>query len=130
MTFEKFKMDIRELLESSNVNLGRKKAKTRQDLVLSIIGLIDDFGSMTTETGHRLCDCHFKPQGIDVNEEIENEKEDNGRLLCLKPKDKRAALNVGKGVHAMTPDQSQVADEQLDRSPYVKKRGKNEQDKK
>ncbi len=105
MTFDELKVDIRELLETSNVNLGRKTAKTRQGLIESIMSKVEIFGSTNT----------YEP----IVEKKEEEK-DSGRLLCLKPSDRRAALNMGKGVHAMTPDQSQVADQQLGRSPYPK----------
>lgn len=126
MTFDDFRNNIRVLLEDSSVNLGRKTAKTRSDLISSVMDQIDEFGSMLIEaTGCRLFDSRFKPQGIDnIEKEIEKDKNpEDSRLVCLKPKDPTAALNVGKGCHAMTPTQSRVADEELNRSPYGKGKG-------
>ena len=42
-------------------------------------------------------------------------------LMLIKPKDRKMALDIGKGVHAMTAGESMRADEQLNRSPYVAK---------
>jgi hypothetical protein len=90
---------------------------------------IDEFGSLcvvedgSAITDQKLCDCQFG-QEIDLQnseEKVNNQTDD--RLMCLKPGNKAAALDVGKGCHAMTSTQSRVADEELNRSPYGKGKG-------
>lgn len=108
MNFNDLKQEIRTFLENSNVNLGRKNAKTRKDFIEFILKRMDDLEQSDC--------CHPNTEENMIKEE---DSTDN-RLLCLKPGDPRAALSMGKGVHAMTPGQSRVADEQLNRSPYSK----------
>ena len=102
MTFDEFKADFLAFLEGSTVNLGRRTTKTRQAFLDTASAKFDAF-----VTG-------------DVAETPKQPVTDHmgDRVLCIKPKDRNKALDVGKGVHAMTPSESMRADEQLNRSPY------------
>lgn len=113
MTLDKLQENVRKLLENSNVNLGRRKAKTRQNFIALIMNQFIDFASTN------ICNSIVEEQG---KEKENNSNCEDDRLLCLKPSDSKAALNIGKGVFAMTPAQSRAADEQLNRSPYTKGR--------
>ena len=113
MTFDKFKAEFVKFLENSNVNLGRKTTKTRQDFL--------DEASAKLEALRELC-VEKKP--------TKKTKKDNtpktpmsGSVKCIKPKNSRRGLGVGKGVHAMTKGESELADEQLNRSPFAGKTG-------
>lgn len=103
MTLNKFRKDFLAFLESSTVNLGRKATKTRQAFMDTAKAKFDAFVS----------DNAVKPE---KKEPEPIRKSDS--IICLKPKDKNKALDVGKGVHAMTPSESMRADEQLNRSPF------------
>lgn len=109
MTFEDFKEDLLAFLAESNVNLGRKTTKTRQ----VFFGIVE-----------KKCDAFQDSQTEDDKEEAAEHKPTTNpmddRIVCIKPKDSRRGLDVGKGVHAMTPSESQRADEELGRSPYAK----------
>jgi len=102
MTFDEFKADFLAFLESSTVNLGRRTTKTRQAFLDTASAKFDAFVAG------------------DVAETPEQPVADNmsDRVLCVKPTDRNRALDIGKGVHAMTPSESMRADEQLNRSPY------------
>jgi len=102
VTFDEFKADFLAFLEGSIVNLGRRTTKTRQAFLDTASAKFDAF-----VVG-------------DIAETSEQPVADNmsDRVLCIKPKDRNKALDVGKGVHAMTPSESMRADEQLNRSPY------------
>ena len=106
MTFNKFKEELRQFLEDANVNLGRKNSKTRQNFNKTVMNKIQTYHEQTKQ----------KPSKV---QEIE-QKDESDRILVLKPKNRRQLLDIGKGVHAMTPSESQRADEQLNRSPYTK----------
>ncbi len=108
MTFKKFKKDLLEFVGSSTVNLGRKGTQTRTKFLQEIESRLTAF---ETDSGKKAV----------VKEEKNESEDDGGRLICMKPKDKRRALNAGKGVVAMTGSESQRADEELNRSPYNKK---------
>ncbi len=110
MTFDEFRSNVLALIQGSNVNLGRKQAKTRIDFINLIMNQIDDFGQ-TEILDKKISNKKKKTK------DGKNSMDD--RVLCVTPKDKTAALNVGKGVHAMTSGQSRAADEQLGRSPYA-----------
>ena len=116
MTFDKFRSNIFAILEKSNVNLGRKQAKTRLNFISLVMNQIDDFGQI------KILDKKISDYKLGSN----NKKKAKGgkgsmddRVLRVTPKDKTAALDVGKGVQAMTSSQSRAADEQLGRSPYA-----------
>jgi len=109
MTFDEFKADFLTFLKDSTVNLGRKKTKTRQAFL---------------ETAGEKFDAFLAD---DVAEEPKQEETDSmsDRVLCIKPKDRKKALDIGKGVHAMTSSESMRADEQLNRCPHGdRKKGK------
>ncbi len=115
MTFDEFKLDFLNFLDGSNVNLGRKTTKTRQAFI--------DEAAAKIEAFRKPCGC------TDTKDKIKKKKNKNpmsGSVKCIKPVDPRKALDIGKGVHAMTSSESMRADEQLDRSPFS---GKNDEDK-
>lgn len=110
MTLDEFKADLIEFLESSTVNLGRRKTKTRLDFINAVKAKFDSFQSGDAP----------------VNDEPTSTPM-SGSVIRIKPSDRNRALDAGKGVHAMTSSESQRADEQLNRSPYGEKKGqKNE----
>ncbi len=107
MTFKKFKKDLLEFVGNSTVNLGRKNTQTRAKFLQDIESKMTAF---ETDDGKK------------VVVKVEKTKpDDDGRVMRMKPKDKRRALDAGKGVVAMTGSESQRADEELGRSPYAKK---------
>ncbi len=111
MTFDEFRVDFFEFLEGSNVNLGRKTAKTRLSFIKTAKARFYSFeNNLITKT----CDSN----------EIKSPKPVNDSILCIKPRDKNRALDIGKGAHAMTSSESMRADEELDRSPYGNNKGK------
>lgn len=111
MTFDEFKADFCTFLKSSTVNLGRKETKTRQAFLDEAKMRFDAFGDNLIIA--EICDSEEKTvlPVVPVNKNI----------LCMKPPDRNKALDIGKGVHAMTPAESQRADEQLNRSPFSSK---------
>lgn len=110
MTFDEFKVDFLSFLENSTVNLGRKTSKTRQAFIDQASKKFDDFiSSMMIDSS---CD---KYKG---NEEQQDNDGMSDRIMRIKPNDPRKALDIGKGVHAMTPTESMRADEQLGRTPF------------
>lgn len=102
MTFDEFRADFLAFLEKSTVNLGRRTTKTRQAFL---------------DEANAKFELFLVDNISDVSEQPVLERMDD-RVLCVKPTDRNKALNVGKGVHAMTPSESMRADEQLNRSPY------------
>lgn len=90
-----------DFLRTSNVNLGRLHTKTRKDFLKIANDMFDAFAS---------------------NDSIDKEESPptpiNQSIIRIKPKDSKRGLDVGKGVHAMTPGESMRADQQLGRSPY------------
>ena len=110
MTFKKFKKDLLEFVGNSTVNLGRKTTKTRTEFLKEI-----ESKCMAFETDD------VKKVVAKVTKGKEKKSSDSDRLICMKPKDKKRALDAGKGVYAMTGSESQRADEELNRSPYTKK---------
>ncbi len=114
--FNEFKTDFLRFLDSSTVNLGRKTAKTRLLFMEMAKSKLDFFGEnfILAET----CDSN----------ETKSPKPVNDSILCIKPKDKNRALDIGKGAHAMTSSESMRADEELDRSPYGNNKGKKNND--
>jgi hypothetical protein len=116
MTFDEFKANFRIFLENSTVNLGRKTTKTRQVFIKEAMAKIDAFGENFLVA--ELCSTDKDKQSAS------NSMDD--RIICIKPKDSNKALDVGKGVHAMSPTESMRADEQLNRSPYGNKSNKKE----
>jgi hypothetical protein len=117
MTFDKFKKDFITFLENSTVNLGRKTAKTRNEFIKTAIAKFDAFAS-----------SRIKPREVFVVDEKKKEEKVSNpmddRVVRIKPKDRNKALDVGKGVHAMSGSESMRADEQLDRSPFGAKTAK------
>ena len=110
MTFDEFKADFLAFLEDSTVNLGRKGTKTRQAFVETATAKLDAFVAEDTVVEA-------------VEEDTPPVNPMSGSVMCIKPGDRNRALDVGKGVHAMTPSESMRADEQLDRSPFGAKSG-------
>ncbi len=120
MTFDEFKADFCAFLKSSTVNLGRKTTKTRQAFLDEAEARFDTFGDnfITAET----CDSE-----VETKEKTPPPTSPMSKsVMCIKPPDRDKALDVGKGVHAMTPTESQRADEQLNRSPFGSKTVKKE----
>jgi len=111
MTFDEFKADFLAFLEDSTVNLGRRGTKTRQAFIEAANTRFNAFVA---------ADVVVEPD----TEEIPSTNLMSGSVMCIKPKDSNRVLDVGKGVHAMTPSESMRADEQLNRSPYGAKHGK------
>ena len=114
MTFDEFKEDFRAFLEDSTVNLGRKTAKTRQMFIVKAMAMFDAFQYTKVELDQ-------------VAETCPSTNPMDNSVICIKPTNRNKALDVGKGVHAMTPGESMRADEQLNRSPFgnkSKKEGK------
>lgn len=114
INFDKFKQDFMDFLRTSNVNLGRLHTKTRKDFLKIANDMFDAFASNDS---------------IDKEESPPPPSPSNpmGKsVMRIKPSDPNKALNVGKGVHAMTSSESMRADEQLGRSPYGKGQTKQE----
>ena len=103
-------------LENSTINLGRKGTKTRQQFMQMARQKLD-FYALGGFDKSDFKDCNDKPD--DTSQPTTNSMDD--RIVCIKPKDSRKVLDVGKGVHAMTPSESMRADEQLNRSPFAGK---------
>lgn len=118
MTFDEFRYDFVRFLEDASVNLGRKTAKTRQLFLDKARVKLDAFG-----------DNFLIAETCDVDEEkplTPKSKLMSDSVLCIKPIDKRRALDIGKGVHGMTSSESMRADEELNRSPFGDNKGKKE----
>lgn len=120
MIFDQFKVDILQLLQSSNVNLGRKNTKTRQELLDAIANKFDTCRDYFTIAERRPTD---KKQNKNADSSVSDEQitkpSKKKDIMRIKPADSNRVLDVGKGVKAMTPSESQRADEQLNRSPYA-----------
>ena len=107
MTFDEFKVDLLAFLEKSTVNLGRKTAKTRQAFLNEVIAKFDALEADAEQV-------------IDMVEKQSEALSPMGNsVIRIKPTNKKNALDVGKGVHAMTSGESGRADEQLNRSPFT-----------
>lgn len=113
MTFDKFKAEFVKFLETSNVNLGRKTTKTRQDFL--------DEASTKIEALREFCVDKKLTKKTEKGKTPKNPM--SGSVKCIKPTNSRRGLDVGKGVHAMTKGESGLADEQLNRSPFTGKTG-------
>ncbi|KKN91281.1 hypothetical protein LCGC14_0221490 [marine sediment metagenome] len=115
MTFDEFKLDFLNFLDGSNVNLGRRGTKTRSAFLDKVLEKFETFSESCNNVN------------VDKNKTKKKDKNPmSGSVKCIKPEDPRKALDIGKGVHAMTSSESMRADEQLDRSPFS---GKNDEDK-
>lgn len=112
MTFDEFKSDFLDFLENSTVNLGRRTTKTRQVFLAEVAGKFDTFTGDSEPADKMVKKTQKTPEPF------------NGSVMRIKPKDSRKALSIGKGVHAMTSSESARADEQLNRSPFVDRKGK------
>ncbi len=108
MTLDKFRVKFFKFLEGSTVNLGRKTAATRQKFINEAKAMFDAFESDTK-----------KDKCEEVVANPVNPMSDS--IICIKPDNPNKALDVGKGVRAMTASESMRADEQLNRSPYTNK---------
>jgi len=105
-----------DFLCGSNVNLGRLRSKTRGVFLETAAKRFDAYGG-------------FDEKDFENSDETLPESKTapmDDRVLCIKPKNRRRVLDAGKGVHAMTPGESALADEQLNRSPYTNRSGKKE----
>jgi len=102
MTFDEFRKDFMTFLASSNVNLGRKKTKTRDVFLNTAAAKFDAFLE------------------IEASPEESSSDPMKDSVMCIKPQDANKGLSIGKGVHSMTASESMRADEQLNRSPYGK----------
>jgi hypothetical protein len=110
MTFDEFKKDMKDFLEMSSVNLGRKDAKTKQQFVNQVIKMIDVFYKQARKPNR---EKREKTPRTSIEPES---RVSNDRIMVLKPKSK--SLDIGKGVHSMTQSESMRADEELNRSPF------------
>lgn len=114
MTFVEFREDLFVLLENSTVNLGRKQAKTRDEFLKKVrVKFINFEASMEND---------LSDKDNLTKERIVNPMDD--RVVRIKPQDRNKALDIGKGVHAMSGSESMRADEQLNRSPFGAKKEK------
>lgn len=107
MTFDEFKKDFFMFLKNSTVNLGRRATKTRQ--------------AFLDEAAARFYEYESGADQVDdsVKEQPEISSPTSGSILRIKPADKRRALDVGKGVHAMTSSESGRADEERNHPPMT-----------
>lgn len=122
MTFDKFRKDFFEFLDNSTVNLGRKTAKTRQDFMDMANSMFDTFVSASQPIAEPDTEPVAEPKKVKKSKKDKTATEDmSDRVLCIKPTDRRKALDGGKGITTMTASESQRADEQLNRSPYTNK---------
>ncbi len=108
MTLHEFKVSFLTFLENSNVNLGRRKTKTRISFLQEAMGRFDAFES--------------DKDAVDMGDKGSDTTPDTKSVMRIEPNDRKKALDVGKGVHSMTASESARADEQLGRSPYVNKK--------
>ncbi len=93
MGVEKFLRDMEDFLNTTNVNLGRKKSKNREKFIQEVLLKIKNF---------------IKP-----NNNINRQSE----VLCLKPT-KKNAMKLKGHAHEMTESESMKADEELGRSRF------------
>lgn len=101
MIFNDFKNNLLDLISNSNVNLGRLHTKTRSSFLKQIEKQLDAFAKNVVIT----------PIETSKNKKQKKIPDSDERILCVKPTNK--SLNIGKGVHSMTPNESAKADEQL-----------------
>ena len=113
MTLDEFRQQLIDFIDNSTVNLGRKKTNSRAVFLEKIRAMFDDYSA---------------EESPEIEEKTQNTHNMNDRILVLKPEDRRKALDMGKGVHAMTPTESMRADEQLNRSPYSRDDGGEKKD--
>ena len=112
MTFKEFKSNFIKFLEDSNVNLGRRTSKKRQKFLGSASKMFNDYDK--------------QPESVpdsSVNEQS-NTSPTHKSVIRIEPNSRKRALDVGKGVHAMTPSESMRADEQRNHPPVVAKKEK------
>lgn len=107
MVFNEFKEKLLQFLTTSNVNLGRREAKTRNDFINEITCMLEKFGKFG----------RMKPI------KLRNDPKDKpvvmkGSILRMDSDNSNNNLDIGKGVHSMTASESMRADEQLGRSPF------------
>ena len=121
MTFEEFREDFHKFLQTATVNLGRKTAKTRVEFIIKAMDKIEKYGNTIVD------DTIEKSTQKKRKKQKKVEAMDD-RVKCMKPKDSRRALNIGKGVTSMTASESARADEQLNRSPFAGKNKKGNED--
>ena len=113
MTFDKAKKEFMEFLELSNVNLGRKTTKTRKVFFVEVEQKLEALRELAKaeKTTKEIAQKKVKKTPM------------SGSVKCIKPKDSKRGLSLGKGVHAMTSSESARADEQLGHSPYASGQG-------
>lgn len=120
MTLNEFKVHFLKFLKSSTVNLGRKTSKTRQIFIDEATKKFDNFMIQDVD----------RDRVIELLKQVDKDSSSDNKLklqhmkssvMRIKPKNRKRALDIGKGVHAMTAGESMRADEQLNRSPYVAK---------
>jgi len=102
MNLNSIKNQVLATLEESNVNLGRKSSKTRSRLLLEVKRVLDKIDV--------LFDKDTKKE-----EDIEQSRPNNNSVMPLRPKNN--TLDIGKGVHSMTPTESAKADRECGYSP-------------
>lgn len=96
--------EINDLLESSNVNLGRKTAKTRREFIDKIMSMVSS--ALEYKWGDK------KPQNPRTAP-LSDEK-----VLCIKPTDPSVKQRLSqKGGYVMTKGDSQRADERIGNNP-------------
>lgn len=112
MTFEEFRVSFIAFLQDSKVNLGRRGTKAKACFFEEVEAKFDECQNSFLTPSNKP-----RPKRVSRRDEV----------LCVKPKDSRKALDMGKGVHAMTASESARADEQLNRSPFTGRTGKPEE---
>jgi len=122
MSYKKFRKSLLRFISSSRVNLGRTEAKTRKVFIEGVINRIDEFFD---QTNHDETTDGFVTEQPSDSDVIKNAPLDD-RIVRLEPGEPRRGMNIGHGVHAMTPSESMKADEQLGRCPHGQKGDKND----
>jgi len=107
VTFDEFKNDLLTFIGCSNVNLGRKTSQTRNEFLKEIDNKFNEFVSHTEN--HSSVDVQSK--GMERS------------VLCNMPTKRNRIVDPKSGIAIMTPGESMRADEQLNRSPFGKKKG-------
>jgi len=116
MSYKRFRKSLLNFISVSRVNLGRTTAKTREVFIQEVMNKIDKFfdGINCDETTDG--SVVEQPKDTDV---VKNTPLDD-RIVRLEPGEPQRGMNIGHGVHAMTPSESMKADEQLGRCPHGK----------
>lgn len=106
--YKRFRKELKLFLEDAKVNLGRKTCKPRKVFIDEVMARVDEFYKLYIEDKSSKHSKETDQSGLRPN-----------AVIVLKPTCFDRALNIGKGVTAMSASESSRADEQLNRSPFV-----------